>query len=64
MTDLNLAQSDSGSLDFNQRDLELINHQNYGYVGEMYIGNPPQLLRALFDTGSTDTWTVSINSSI
>ena len=22
----------------------------------MYVGNPPQKLRALFDTGSTNTW--------
>jgi len=22
----------------------------------MYVGNPPQKIRALFDTGSTNTW--------
>ena len=22
----------------------------------MYVGNPPQKVRALFDTGSTNTW--------
>ena len=25
----------------------------------MYVGNPPQLVRALFDTGSTNTWVLS-----
>lgn len=25
----------------------------------MYVGNPPQLIRALFDTGSTNTWILS-----
>jgi hypothetical protein len=25
----------------------------------MYVGNPPQLIRALFDTGSTNTWVLN-----
>lgn len=25
----------------------------------MYVGNPPQPVRALFDTGSTNTWVLS-----
>lgn len=27
----------------------------------MYVGNPPQLVRALFDTGSTNTWVLGAN---
>lgn len=25
----------------------------------MYVGNPPQKIRALFDTGSTNTWVLN-----
>lgn len=25
----------------------------------MYVGNPPQKVRALFDTGSTNTWVLN-----
>lgn len=35
------------------------NLDDNAYVSEMYVGNPPQLLRALFDTGSTNTWVLS-----
>ena len=30
----------------------------------MYVGNPPQLVRALFDTGSTNTWILNSNTDI
>lgn len=26
------------------------------YMAEIYVGNPPQKLRGLFDTGSSNTW--------
>ena len=26
------------------------------YVTDIYVGNPPQKVRAIFDTGSTNTW--------
>jgi hypothetical protein len=33
-----------------------MNLEDNAYVSELYVGNPPQLLRGLFDTGSTNTW--------
>jgi len=35
----------------------LNNHMDYSYVADIYVGNkPPQKIRALFDTGSSNTW--------
>lgn len=33
-----------------------INLGDNAYVSEFYVGNPPQKVRGLFDTGSTNTW--------
>ncbi|CAH8299497.1 unnamed protein product, partial [Schistosoma turkestanicum] len=38
---------------------KLINYQNLQYYGEISVGTPPQKLRVLFDTGSTNTWLAS-----
>ncbi|KAK4467361.1 hypothetical protein MN116_008870 [Schistosoma mekongi] len=38
---------------------QLINFRNLQYYGEVSVGTPPQRLRVLFDTGSTDTWLAS-----
>lgn len=35
------------------------NLEDNAYVSDMYVGNPPQLVRALFDTGSTNTWVLA-----
>ena len=35
------------------------NLEDNAYVSEMYVGNPPQLVKALFDTGSTNTWVLN-----
>ena len=35
------------------------NLEDNAYVSDMYVGNPPQLVRALFDTGSTNTWVLN-----
>lgn len=34
----------------------MINLQDNAYVAELMVGTPPQKVRALFDTGSTNTW--------
>jgi len=36
--------------------IPLQNHQNTNYIGEIQIGSPPQKIRALFDTGSANSW--------
>ena len=36
--------------------LEQINLDDFSYVAEFEVGNPPQKLRGLFDTGSTNMW--------
>jgi hypothetical protein len=37
--------------------LHLQNHLDFSYVADIYVGNdPPQKVRALFDTGSANTW--------
>lgn len=32
------------------------NLEDNAYISEIFVGNPPQKIRALFDTGSTNTW--------
>ena len=39
--------------------VSLKNYQNANYVGVVEIGNPPQPVRAVFDTGSANTWVLS-----
>jgi len=46
-----------GSLE--QVEVGLKNYYNFNYVGTVYVGNPPQLVRAIFDTGSTNLWVIS-----
>jgi len=36
--------------------LALKNNNNTNYIGEIWIGSPPQKIRALFDTGSANSW--------
>jgi hypothetical protein len=41
---------------------KLRNLGNVNYIGEITVGTPPQKLRALFDTGSSNMWVNSIYS--
>lgn len=34
------------------------------YVADIYVGNPPQKIKALFDTGSTNTWILNKTTDI
>jgi pepsin A len=37
------------------------NLNDNAYVADVYVGNPPQKIRALFDTGSTNAWVLHSN---
>lgn len=39
--------------------LQLQNDHDSAYIAEIYVGTPPQKLRALFDTGSSNTWVLN-----
>ena len=42
--------------------VNLNNYQNTSYMGDLYFGNPPQKIRAIFDTGSANPWVISKNA--
>jgi hypothetical protein len=37
----------------------MTNQGDSSYIAEIQIGNPPQKVNALFDTGSSNTWIIS-----
>ena len=39
--------------------MPLVDNFNTSYMGEIYVGTPPQKIRALFDTGSSNCWIFS-----
>ena len=39
--------------------LSMRNRKNMSYMSTVYIGTPPQKIRALFDTGSSNLWVVN-----
>mmetsp|Transcript_29546 Transcript_29546/g.45016 ORF Transcript_29546/g.45016 Transcript_29546/m.45016 type:complete len:144 (+) Transcript_29546:198-629(+) len=39
--------------------LRMYNDEDMDYLADIYIGSPPQKVRALFDTGSANTWVLS-----
>jgi hypothetical protein len=41
--------------------IQQVNLEDNAYISDMYVGNPPQKIRALFDTGSTNTWVLNKN---
>ena len=40
----------------------MYNDQDQAYMADIYIGTPPQKIRAIFDTGSSNSWI--LNSSV
>ena len=40
------------------------NLNNNIYISDIYVGNPPQKLRAIYDTGSTNTWVLNKNTPV
>lgn len=44
-------------------EIPLVNIENYNYIGTVYIGNPPQPTRGIFDTGSSNFWALSSECS-
>ena len=36
-----------------------VNLNDNAYISDLYVGNPPQKVRGLFDTGSTNTWIIN-----
>jgi len=34
------------------------------YDGYIYVGTPPQKMRAIFDTGSSNTWIIGKNTDL
>ena len=40
------------------------NQRDSMYVASVFVGNPPQKVRALFDTGSTNTWVLNKRTPI
>ena len=40
----------------------MFNDQDQAYMADIFIGTPPQKIRAIFDTGSSNSWI--LNSSV
>jgi hypothetical protein len=40
------------------------NLNDFIYVSDFYIGTPPQKMRGVFDTGSTNTWVLNENTKL
>jgi hypothetical protein len=53
------AKSIRAKLKQHSIDLRLETDDDILYTSYIYIGNPPQKLRALFDTGSSNMWVAS-----
>ena len=42
-----------------EAEVQLKNNFDFDYIGEFYVGTPPQRLRGCFDTGSANSWLLS-----
>ena len=45
-------------------DTPMVNLQDNAYVAEIHVGTPPQKIRALFDTGSTNAWILNVKTPL
>ena len=55
-----VASSNGSTIGQGEVAMTLDNTENMGYVGEFYLGSEsPQKIRALFDTGSANSWILS-----
>ena len=43
--------------------INLTNNDNYNYIGTIYVGEPPQMVRVVYDTGSANTWVLSVEDT-
>lgn len=42
----------------------MFNSDDMAYMADIYVGSPPQKIRALFDTGSANTWILNKKAHI
>lgn len=42
--------------------MDMDNNWNFGYVGSIFLGSDKQEIRALFDTGSANSWIIGVES--
>lgn len=40
-------------------EMDMANNFNFGYTGTFYLGSDKQPIRAIFDTGSANSWILS-----
>lgn len=59
MAQISATAEDGDVVSGGKVSVELADRFNTAYMGTIYVGSPPQQIRALFDTGSANTWVFS-----
>ena len=63
-TQVDAVSASSASIEHGKVTLNMENTYNYGYIGEFHLGSgEPQKIRAMFDTGSANSWIRSKESN-